>query len=68
MSLVSDLSELGSSHPDLRSRLGDAATLEDFIKAFRDRLADLEIVIQDEFSRDVLLPVSDGEYLVLSAG
>ena len=42
--------------------------LEDFIKAFRDRLADLEIVIQDEFSRDVLLPVSDGEYLVLSAG
>ena len=66
--MVSDLSKLEKSHPGLHKRLAAATTLEDFITEFRDQLADLEIVIQDEFSRDVLLPVSDEEYLVLSAG
>ena len=68
MPLASDLSALQETHPALRQKLGTASTLEDLIGGFRDQLSELEIVIQDEFSRDVLLPVGDGEFLIVSAG
>ena len=66
--LAEDLSRLESTHPELRARLGEASTLEHVIVGFRERLDALELVIQDEFSRDVLFPIEEGEFLVLSAG
>lgn len=66
--LVEDLARLESTHPELRARLGDASNLEHVILGFRERLDALELIIQDEFSRDVLFPIAEGEFLVLSAG
>ena len=66
--LENDLIKLKRSHPDLRHRLGAAKTLEDFIVGFRERLGDIDLIIQDEFSRDIILPISQEESLVLSAG
>lgn len=68
MTILSDLEQLQETHPALRQKLGTASTLEDLIGGFRDQLSELEIVIQDEFSRDVLLPVGGDEFLIVSAG
>lgn len=57
-------SDLKTLKPELRSRLADAASLEDIFESFRDVLGQLEMVAMDEFSQDVILPLKVG-YLVV---
>lgn len=51
--------------PDVRERLGRAETLEDVFQGFQGQLAGLELIAQDEFSQDLILPLETG-FLVVS--
>jgi hypothetical protein len=58
------LASVGQRHPDLADELARFNTLENVLRWMPKRglsLATIDVVTQDEFSHDVLVPLEDGK-------
>jgi hypothetical protein len=67
MELGDHIAVLAGTHPQLAKEIAGFHGLEKVIGWLKDRslsLSSLEMVTQDEFSHDLLIPLGTGEYLV----
>ena len=64
MELQDYLANVGRQHPDLAKELAAFKSLENVLRWMQQRglsLATIDVVTQDEFSHDVLVPLEGGK-------